>query len=149
MRVNKQVVSYVTQKVNELADVKRKPLVEERGAIAESNRKAISEYRSDVADLGNRCASEIYVLLNKHGLKLRNPGRITGSKFRCLNGDVYYECELEPNDSDERNARIEAIRTELERINSEVSMKVNEIIARLSLGGTAGDLDQMLASVIF
>ena len=148
MRVNKQVVSYVTQKVNELADVKRKPLAEELEAIEASNRNAISEYRSDVAELGKRCASEIVKLLDKHGLKLRYPGRITG-KFGCLNGDVYYECELEPNDSDERSARIEAIRKELGRINSEVSMKVNEIIARLSLGGTAGDLDQMLASVRF
>lgn len=148
MRVNKQVVSYVTQKVKELADVKRKPLTDELEAIAASNREAVSEYRSDVAELGRRCTSEIVKILKKHGLKLRHPERTNG-KFWCLNGDVYYECELEPNDSDERSARIEAIRTELKRISSKVDMNVNEIIARLILGGTAGDLDQMLAAVRF
>lgn len=148
MRVNKQVVSYVTQKVNELADVKRKPLTEELEAIEASNRNAISEYRSDVAELGRRCTSEIVKLLKNHGLKLRYPDRITG-KFWCIDSDAYGDFNVDVNDSEENEQKIKAINGELDRIRSDVKCKVDEIIARLSLGGTAGDLDQMLASVSF
>ena len=148
MRVNKQVVSYVTQKVNELADVKRKPLAEELEAIEERNRKAISEYRSDVAELGKRCSQEIGKLLKKHGLKLRYPDRVTG-KFWCIDSDAYGDFNVDVDDSEENKQKIKAINGELDHIRSDVKCKVDEIIARLSLGGTAGDLDQMLSAVSF
>lgn len=142
MKMNKQTIEYINSLVEEKSKKKLAELQARRDAITKKEEAVLSSARSEVNKVLAEAAKKIEAIYRKHN--------ITPTDW-CHN-----VVKVEVNVSDRvRMLRSEFV-DELADANNAISSfgntvykKQTEVIAKLSLGGTAEDLDKIIGAIEF
>jgi N12 class adenine-specific DNA methylase len=142
MKMNKQTIEYINSLVEEKSKKKLSELKARRDAISKKEDAVINAARSNVDKVLTDAAKKVEAIYRKHGITPTNwCGKAT---------------KVGVNVSDEvrvlRSEFAEELASANEAINSFgniVYKKQTEVIAKLSLGGTAEDLDKIIGAIEF
>ena len=142
MKMNKQTIEYINSLVEEKSKKKLAELGEKRGAISKKEDAIISAAKSDVDKVLADAEKKIGAIYRKHGITPMDWGYNTVAVKVYISNDVR---ELHSKYTDE----IRSVNKEIEEFNNIVVKKQTEVIAKLSLGGTAEDLDEIISAIEF
>ena len=142
MKMNKQTIEYINSLVEEKSKKKLSELEARRDAITKKEEAVISAAKSEVNKVLSDAAKKIEAIYRKHGITPMNwCDKIT---------------KIGVNVCDEVRGLRSEFSDDLENANSEISSfgdivykKQTEVIAKLSLGGTAEDLDKIIGAIEF
>ncbi len=147
MRINSTTKSYI----NTLIDDKAKPaldklIAEGESLVAEQTAtfdKVYPKYKKELDDLEKKVCKEISAIMEKYGIC-----RETNWRGNIVDPDVnFYHCDskklVKYNDEINKNTKkTEAMREKIERAKTEV-------VAKLSLGGDVGTLEDLISNLKF
>lgn len=142
MKMNKQTIEYINSLVEGKANKKLATLKATRNTVVEKNDAVLNAAKADVDKALADAAKKVEAIYRKHGITPIGWGDDTVAVKVVVGGDV-------------RNLRskyAEAIRSaesEIVEFNSIIAKKQTEVIAKLSLGGTAADLDEIIGAIEF
>lgn len=142
MKVNKSVEAYVSKLVNDKADEKREEIRKERNALVAKYEENDKKYNKALKELLFDTKVKIEALMAKHKVALKNP-------WLTPSVNVYAYDDAKTNCPESVEQKRKALEDEMERLRNIADEKVTEIIAKLTLGGTAEDLEKMVADIKF
>lgn len=142
MKMNKQTIEYINSLIEEKSKKKLAELEAKRDAADKKKDAVDNAAKSDVNKLLADTAKKVEAIYRKHG--------VTPIGWDCeavavkviVYGDVR---DLRSKYSDE----VRSTNNEITEFNSIVAKKQTEVIAKLSLGGTAEDLDEIIGAIEF
>lgn len=142
MKMNKQTIEYINSLVEEKSKKKLAELEAKRDAITKKDEAVINAAKSDVGKVLADATKKVEAIYRKHGITPMNwcdevtkVGVNVCDQVRSLRSKF----------ADELASANEAINS----FGNIVYKKQTEVIAKLSLGGTAEDLDKIIGEIEF
>jgi hypothetical protein len=142
MKMNKQTIEYINSLVEEKSKKKLSELEARRDAISKKEDAVIKAAKSNVDKVLTDAAKKVEAIYRKHGItptnwcgKATKVGVNVSDEVRGLRSEF----------ADELASANEAINS----FGNIVYKKQTEVIAKLSLGGTAEDLDKIIGAIEF
>lgn len=141
MKMNKQTMAYIGTLVENKAK-QRLAFLEAKRDAADKNRRALrSTLDAEIEKALDESVKKISAICRKHG-------------FVTINwADREANVKLEVNGVKEYRSKFDkeflAANTEVERFKYVIEQKKIEVIAKLSLGGEAADLDEIIGAIEF
>ena len=142
MKMNKQTIEYINSLVEEKSKKKLSELEAKRDAITKKEEAVLSAAKSEVNKALDEAAKKIEAIYRKYGVtpmswcdKVTKVGVNVCDQVRSLRSEFADELR------DANNA--------INSFGSTVYKKQTEVIAKLSLGGTAADLDEIIGAIEF
>jgi predicted nucleic acid-binding Zn-ribbon protein len=149
MRINKTTTEYIKG----LVKAKAQPKIDALNASlekAEGKAKALREaYRTEVQKVQEKATAEVTKLAKKfkidpfHHINWRNELEKREPTL-CFDEFTDKDDIITPFDDE-----ISKIKNKIDELDKTIERKCTEVIARLSLGGTAADLDRLIAEIKF
>jgi hypothetical protein len=142
MKMNKQTIEYINSLVEEKSKKKLSELKARRDAISKKEDAVIKAAKSNVDKVLTDATKKVEAIYRKHGItptnwcgKATKVGVNVSDEVRGLRSEF----------ADELASANEAINS----FGNIVYKKQTEVIAKLSLGGTAEDLDKIIGAIEF
>lgn len=142
MKMNKQTIEYINSLVEDKAKKKLAELEAKRDAITKKEEAVISAAKSDVDKVLADAAKKVEAIYRKYGIapmdwcdKITKVGVKVCDEVRKLRSEF----------ADELESANDAINS----FGCVVYKKQTEVVAKLSLGGTAEDLDKIIGEIEF
>ena len=141
MKINKQTIAYINSLVEDKAKQKLAALEAKRDAIDKKRDALHATLHAEIQKVLDDAAKKVSAICRKRGITPWDwSNNETNIKLKV--DDIRsYHSKL---DEDYRKAN-----TEIEKFKDVIDQKETEVIARLSLGGTAADLDEIISAIKF
>lgn len=142
MKMNKQTIEYINSLVEEKSKKKLAELEAKRDAITKKEEAVLNAAKFEVDKALVEATKKVEAIYRKHGV---TPTGWSGDPVAAkvvVHGDVR---DLSSKYTEE----IRCSNKEIEEFNGIVYKKQTEVIAKLSLGGTAEDLDKIIGAIEF
>lgn len=141
MKMNKQTIAYIGTLVENKAK-QRLAFLEAKRDTVDKNRSALrSTLDAEIEKVLDEMAKKVSAICRKRGFVTINwAGNESNVKLH-VEGVREYRSKLDEE--------FRAANTEVERFRYVIEQKKDEVIARLSLGGTAADLDEIIGAIEF
>lgn len=141
MRINKQTAEYIGSLVDKKAAKKLAEFVAKRDAIDKKRDALRTALNAEIDKVLAEAAKKVSAICRKNGVSPRDWS------------DEETEVELHVVDIKTYHSKLDeeylAANTEVKKFKDVVEQKKTEVIARLSLGGTAADLDEIIGAIEF
>ena len=141
MKMNKQTIAYINSLVEGKAKKKSDAIEAKLNALRIKNEVLENAVKGEVEKILADAAKKVESVYRKHG--------ITPIKW----GDVQKNVKLEVENVRELRTKfdkeIQEASNERAEFEHVVAKKQTEVVARLSLGGTAADLDEIIGAIEF
>ena len=142
MRMNKQTIEYINSLVEEKSKKKLAGLEAKRDAITKKEEAIISAAKSEVDKVLADAAKKVEAIYRKHSITPTNwCGKVTRVGVKV--------CDDVRGLSSEFADELESANRAITSFGGIVYKKQTEVIAKLSLGGTAEDLDKIIDAIEF
>lgn len=142
MKMNKQTIEYINSLVEEKSKKKLAELEAKRDAISKKEDAVISAAKSDVNKVLADAAKRIEAVYRKHGITPMSwCGKATKVGVNVCDEVRVLHTELSDDLANANSA--------INQFGGIVYKKQTEVIAKLSLGGTAEDLDKIIGEIEF
>lgn len=142
MKMNKQTIEYVNSLVAEKSKKKLTELETKRDAITKKENAVVSAAKSEIDKVLDEAAKKVEAIYRKHGLiPMSWCDKVTKVEVKVCD----QVCSLRSKFADELADANNAISS----FGNTLYKKQTEVIARLSLGGTAEDLDKIISAIEF
>lgn len=142
MKMNKQTIEYINSLVEDKAKKKLAELEAKRDAISKKEDAVIKAAKSDVDKVLSDATKKVEAIYRKHSI---TPTDWCGKAIK-VGVDIRDEVRgLRSEFADELASANNAINS----FGGVVYKKQTEVIAKLSLGGTAEDLDKIIGAIEF
>lgn len=142
MKMNRPTMDYISSLVAGKAKQKLAALEAKRDAVTEKENAARESAKAEVDKVLADASKKVEAIYRKNGITPMNWGNEVTAVKLVVSNDIR---ELRSKYAEE----IRSANKEIEEFNSVVANKQTEVIARLSLGGTAADLDEIIGAIEF
>ena len=142
MKMNKQTIEYINSLVEEKSKKKLAELEAKRDAISKKEDAVIKAAKSDVDKVLADATKKVEAIYRKHGI---TPTKWCGKATKVVVNVSDEVCELRSEFADD----LESANNAINSFGGIVYKKQTEVIAKLSLGGTAADLNEIISAIEF
>lgn len=141
MKLNKQTITYINSLVEGKAKAKRDAIDAKSKAVGEKREALVKAVNAEVEKILADAAKKVEAVYRKHG--------ITPTKWGDEQKNVKLELENVRDFRTKFDKEIQEASNERVEFEHVVAKKQTEVVARLSLGGTAADLDEIIGAIEF
>lgn len=141
MKLNKQTVQYINTLVQNKAKAKKDELDAEAAKVEAKAKKERGAYEAEIEAICKEAAKKAEAAMKKHGIAFDT----------YWNGEIAKpEVEIgHTGGADKFAGEIERIERRKRELEAKIAEKQTEIIAKLSLGGSAEDLERLISELKF
>jgi hypothetical protein len=140
--MNKQTIEYINSLVEEKSKKKLSELEARRDAISKKEDAVIKAAKSNVDKVLTDATKKVEAIYRKNGITPMNWSNEVTAVEIVVSNDIR---KLRSKYAEE----ICSANKEIKEFNGVVAKKQTEVIAKLSLGGTAEDLDKIIGEIEF
>lgn len=142
MKMNNQTIAYINSLVEDKAKNKLAELKAKRDAITKKDEAVLNAAKSEVNKVLAEAAKKVEAIYRKHGITPTNwCGNVTKVGVNVCDEVRGLRSEFADELASANNA--------INSFGGVVHKKQTEVIAKLSLGGTAEDLDKIIGAIEF
>ena len=141
MKMNKQTIAYINSLVEDKAKQKLAALEAKRDAIDKKRDSLRAAFHAEIKKILDEAAKKVSAICRKHSV----------APMDWANNETEVKLQIEDVRSYRTKLDEEYLEanTEIVKFKAVVNQKETEVIARLSLGGTAADLDEIIGAIKF